>query len=353
MLKTRTLAWLVAGLCLLSAANVDAQRKGKNRGKKAAPAAEQPDPEAESRLEARAHYNKGTELLTQGLYNEAIAEFQEAYRIKPHFLVLFNIGMAYVELDDPVMAVEILERYLNEGGDKGDKVRLDQVNSELAKQQARIGFLDLKVSPEGTQVLIDGKPPAHDPTQPGGLRLAAGVHTLDASAEGFVQHSQQVEIFGGERTALQVDLYPPVAAAPEPVAGPDEALADDDKGGRGIRSTIGIIVGSVGIAVGATALGLFIANNGRYSDWEAEDEALKEIYAPGAPFVDPDVAARQAANDDVGDTVKTMDAVAIGLAVGGGALIATGLVLFLTDSTEERATSVSVGPGSLQLSGRF
>jgi tetratricopeptide (TPR) repeat protein len=351
MLGTRTLAWLVAGLCLLSAADADAQRKSK-KGKKAPAETAQADPEAEARLEARAHYNKGTELLTQGQLNEAIAEFQEAYRIKPHYLVLFNIGMAYVELDDPVMAVEILERYLSEGGDKGDQVRLDQVNAELAKQQARIGFLDLKISPEEAQLLIDGKPPAHDPTQPGGLRLAAGVHTLDASAEGFVQHSQQIEIFGGERTELQVDLYPPVAAAPQPVAGPDEAL-EDDRGGRGIRSTIGIILGSVGIAVGATALGLFIANNGRYSDWEAEDDALKQIYAPGAPFVDPDVTARQAANDDLGDTVKTMDAVAIGLAAGGGALIATGLVLFLTDSTEERAPSVSVGPGSIQLSGRF
>lgn len=352
MLGTRTLAWLVAGLCLLSAAGADAQRRGKSRGKKAEAAAPAPDPEAEARLEARTHYNKGTELLTQGQFNEAIAEFQEAYRIKPHYLVLFNIGMAYVELDDPVMAVEILERYLSEGGDKGDKGRLDQVNAELAKQQARIGFLDLKISPEGTQVLIDGKPPAHDPTQPGGLRLAAGVHTLDASAEGFVQHSQQLEIFGGERIALQVDLYPPSAAVAEPVAAPDEAL-EGDEGGRGVRSTIGIIVGSVGIAVGATALGLFIANNGRYSDWEKEDKALEQIYAPGAPFVDPDVAARQADNDDLGDTVKTMDAVAIGLAAGGGALVATGLVLFLTDSPAERAPSVAVGPGSIQLSGRF
>jgi tetratricopeptide (TPR) repeat protein len=352
MLGTKTIAWLLAGLCLCVATGADAQRRHKNKKEKPAATA-QPDPEAEARVEARTHYNAGSDLVSAGKYLEAIAEFEEAYRIKPHYVVLFSIGMAYAAMGDPVSAVDTLERYLNEGGDKGDKVRLEQVNAELAKQQVRIGFLDLKVSPEGAQVQIDGKPPQDDPTKPGGMRLAAGVHTLDASAEGFVQHSQQLEIFGGERTTLQVDLYPPDAPKAEPVAAAPAAATEGDTGGRGPRSTIGIIVGSVGVALGGAALGLFLASNGKFSDWEEEDQALKAVYAPGSPFVDSEIAARQAENDDLGDSIDALDAAAIGLAIGGGALLTTGLILFLTDSTEERAPSVSVGPGSIQLAGRF
>ena len=67
--------------------------------------------------------------------------------------------------------------------------------------------------------------------------------------------------------------------------------------------------------------------------------------------MDDEVIARQRENDDLSDSINTRDAVAIGLAITGGVLIGTGLVLFLTDGGE--TAEVTAGPGSLHFSGRF
>ncbi|HEY7957164.1 MAG TPA: tetratricopeptide repeat protein, partial [Polyangia bacterium] len=44
---------------------------------------------ADDALDARAHYQAGQHFYDQGQYDEAIREFEEAYRLKPHPNVLY------------------------------------------------------------------------------------------------------------------------------------------------------------------------------------------------------------------------------------------------------------------------
>ena len=64
---------------------------------------------------ARAHYAGGLALARVHYYQTALIEFTEAYRLSPHFAVLYNIGQCYDRLDQPSRAIEALSRYLGEG----------------------------------------------------------------------------------------------------------------------------------------------------------------------------------------------------------------------------------------------
>ncbi len=69
---------------------------------------------ADSSGDARSHYEAAQRLYDDGKYDEAIDEFELAYRKKPHPNVLYNIGQAYERLLDYDASVRAFERYLAE-----------------------------------------------------------------------------------------------------------------------------------------------------------------------------------------------------------------------------------------------
>src|SRR5256885_3554871 len=64
--------------------------------------------------DARAHYEAGQKLYDQGRYDEAIGEYETAYRLKPHPNVLYNIAQAHERLLEYGESVKWFERYLAE-----------------------------------------------------------------------------------------------------------------------------------------------------------------------------------------------------------------------------------------------
>ncbi|MDX2009918.1 MAG: TonB-dependent receptor [Myxococcaceae bacterium] len=68
---------------------------------------------ADPRVEARRHFKTGMFLIGEGKYDEAIAELLEAYAIKPHPNVLFNVARAHEAAGRPVEALAFYRRYLD------------------------------------------------------------------------------------------------------------------------------------------------------------------------------------------------------------------------------------------------
>jgi iron complex outermembrane receptor protein len=66
----------------------------------------------DARLEARRHFRNGMSLIGQGQYDQGIAELLEAYSIKPHPNVLYNIARAYQDAGRLSEAVDYYRRYL-------------------------------------------------------------------------------------------------------------------------------------------------------------------------------------------------------------------------------------------------
>jgi tetratricopeptide (TPR) repeat protein len=77
----------------------------------AAPAVAQTDPTETAKI----HYAAGEQHYLRGRYEEAIAEFEEAYRLTSAPALLFNISQAYEKLGDLPQARAYLARYLETG----------------------------------------------------------------------------------------------------------------------------------------------------------------------------------------------------------------------------------------------
>ncbi|CAM3930012.1 TonB-dependent receptor [Corallococcus sp. ZKHCc1 1396] len=67
---------------------------------------------ADARLEARRHFRNGMNLIEQKQFDEGIAELEEAYKIKPHPSVLYNIARAYQDAGRLGEALDAFKRYL-------------------------------------------------------------------------------------------------------------------------------------------------------------------------------------------------------------------------------------------------
>ncbi|PTL83996.1 TonB-dependent receptor domain-containing protein [Vitiosangium sp. GDMCC 1.1324] len=66
----------------------------------------------DARLEARRHFRTGMSLIAQGQYDQGVAELLEAYSIKPHPNVLYNIARAYQDAGRLSEAADYLRRYV-------------------------------------------------------------------------------------------------------------------------------------------------------------------------------------------------------------------------------------------------
>jgi len=88
---------------------------------------------ADARTEARGHFKKGMEAISNGRYEAGIAELKRANEILPHPSVVYNIGRAYAESGDLANAVLYYHQYLD--ADPSDR---DEVGQIVKSLEARI-----------------------------------------------------------------------------------------------------------------------------------------------------------------------------------------------------------------------
>ncbi|MBN1209389.1 MAG: TonB-dependent receptor [Myxococcaceae bacterium] len=163
---------------------------------------------ADERLEARRHFRNGMSLIAQGQFDKGIAELQEAYAIKPHPNVLFNIARAYMDAGRAGEALEWYRRYLAANPPDAETVR------------ATIARLETTV---GTDASATPAEPAPAPSQP--KVLAADAQALAALVERLekaIARAESLPVTQGTTdlpaTALGPSLpsgQPLVVAAPE------------------------------------------------------------------------------------------------------------------------------------------
>ena len=305
--------------------------------------------QARAKAEALVHFEKGVRLGEAGAYREAAVEFERAYRLSPHYAVLYNLGQAYMALGQPVESVESLQRYLTEGASQIPAARRSEVQAALKQQRARIGSVTVDANVDGAALLIDGVTVGRSPL-PSAVRVARGEHQITAVLDGYRSTPRTITVTGdGTRVAMVLERAPtgdpgvapgkqasptgvpssagvalaaPASSAPAPPrppaapprapappgasllappVGAESAPRDNARG----RRVAGWIVGAVGLAVGGVALGHYFWNRSRFESYES------------AMIDDPAKAS----------SIRSANAVTVGLAVTSGALLATGIVL--------------------------
>ncbi|HTO96384.1 MAG TPA: tetratricopeptide repeat protein [Myxococcales bacterium] len=89
---------------------------------------------ADARAEAKKHFQAGMRLIAAGNQEGGIAELKKAYAIKPHPVVLYDIGKAYLDHGDIPNALDYFRKYA--ATNPRDK---DQVQAMIARLEASTG----------------------------------------------------------------------------------------------------------------------------------------------------------------------------------------------------------------------
>lgn len=196
------LALGLAGLAALAApAALDAAPDPRSNP---APKPPEAKPSEQLQKEADRHFKSGVALYKDAKYDEALAEFERAYEIAPHPLVLYNIAGCHRELLHYAEAVTYYRRFLADGNGKVAAARLSTAQAELDALLTLIGRVTVAITPgDGATLTVDGAP-RDRAAMP--LILAPGEHRLVARAAGRRDAERTVQVAAGD--ALTIELSP-------------------------------------------------------------------------------------------------------------------------------------------------
>lgn len=301
------------------------------------------------RAAASQHFARGLEFVDRGDFAAAAVEFETAYELRPHHVVLYNLGLAYGQMGRPAEAVTALQRFLTEGGDDIGAQRRMEAERELGRQTARIARLVVTVEPEGATIQINGL--AVPSESRATADLAAGLHWVVASRPGYASIQRNVTLLGGEQRSLHLVLTPlaraVVAEETRPVpCGPGMVRHGEictpsrtnlaDRRVASSRALIAAVWGA-GAALGVSAVGMYAWNHGRYNQYRREADALAGTTA-GNP---DDFERRQTANDERWRSISTMNALNWGLVVATAALLTSAAVLAQRRASDDVRVAVA------------
>ncbi len=319
---------------------------------------------------ASRHFSQGVRYLTSQdpeRYEKAYREFKAAYADSPSWKILGNLGIVAHELERDGEAIDAFEAYLARGGKELSSDERKQFKEDLEVTQAGVATVALEVNEHGVWILDERLPETgapivnrYGPTDGTlELRVRAGHHRIRAERNGYESDVWEFSNAPGESASHSFDLRPEGQARQEvrdediPVEPTPDARVDSSSDGSGLR-----VVSYVSLGLGAVGLGLgtyFLIDG--YSKREHADELFSACSAvtPNCPEGSPQFPQAKAAEDAEGDA---FDRSLIGF-VAGGALVATGVVLWLVSAPSQEGGSDEafvmpwVSPSGAGLAGRF
>jgi hypothetical protein len=260
-------------------------------------------------------------VSTFGLATAAHAQAEEApteaqllasYGETGDATLLLRIAEARRAAGDGPGAAEALERYLAVAPEAEDAAR---AKSELEALRAAPATLELRSTPEGAEVQLDGAPRGQTPLT---VDVPPGAHALRLTLDGHEPTEDALVLPFGSRRALEYTLTPSPDAAPEPVAEePAPAPVEETRGGHRGAIIATASIAAAGIVAG-TALGFAALST--QADYDEHPTAARADRGEGLAL-----------------------GADLGFAVGAAAGI-TALVLYFVDERADPSTSVARGP---------
>jgi tetratricopeptide (TPR) repeat protein len=190
---------------------------------------------ADDAEEARIHFEKAQTAYQLGRFDEALREYEAAYRAMPEPAFLFNMAQAHRQqyrIDhDPEhlqKALTLYKSYLRESPEAQNRQTvtklIEELKSLLSAVQEESNNRDRKKATlvlsgpgaDGASVLVDGEAVGNIPMS---TKVKPGAHQVTVKKEGFAPWSTTVKVEAGSQLDVPVMLQPekerePVAAAP-------------------------------------------------------------------------------------------------------------------------------------------
>ena len=280
-------------------------------------------------------FQSGQKLYKQARYAEAISKFEEAYLVRPHPVIYFNIGKCWEQLGETAKALRAYRDYLRLAPDAKDKETVSDAIANLERRLREKGMQQLMVfaDPPNARIAVDGKELGSSPAS---VELIAGNHTLLVTADGFEKVERSFVMQTTRATEMTISLRPVGAPAKEPVASDApkvEPKTTTEPGNPPPTPPLVVtpvetkkgrlwtyVAGGVAVASLGAAIGMGVGSNG----------AMEQFTKPadGMPHPAGEVQARFDAANQSATGLATGANVAYGVA---GVAAATAIVLFFIE----------------------
>jgi hypothetical protein len=280
---------------------------------------------------ATALFDQGVALMEKGKFSEACPKFARSNELAPNGGTLFALAECY-DSNGQVASAWITYK---EASIRATAARREEAvakaNAAAAKLEPRVARVTVDVPAasevKGLAITLDGRSVARAEWGVA-TPLDPGPHAIEATAPGYKPLTRSLTV--DAKTLKQVITIPPLEAAPLPPPSSSTALSPDDNDpprGRTQR-ILGIGMGAVGIA--GIAVGTIFGLQASSKNDDASSHCRGDNLCD-SEGIRLDKEGRDAA------TISTISFIA------GGALLAGGVVLFLTaPSGKKREQSAAV-----------
>lgn len=171
-----------------------------------------------ARERAKALFMEGLQQYEAGQYEQALAAFQEANRVKPHPLMLFNIAQVLEAMGRLPGALIVYNDFMASNPPDPTEVqsRIARIREILATRWA---LVEVTTEPSGTSVWLgqlEGPPVGVTPLT---IQVPSGAQTIELRLEGFQPVSRPVQLPAGKTMSIGVvmpPLLPVLAVSTEP-----------------------------------------------------------------------------------------------------------------------------------------
>lgn len=154
---------------------------------------------------AMALFEKGLKFLEEGKFEPALIEFEEAYKISPNPLVLFNIATCLKESSSYVEASKAFKKFLADAGESAKEDLIEEATKAVSELETYIGYLSIECDPPGGEVFVDGSPAGILPLdQP--VALDIGKHNVTIMKENYEIFKRTTGIRSGAQETLKALL---------------------------------------------------------------------------------------------------------------------------------------------------
>lgn len=247
-------------------------------------------------------------------FKEALAGFEEAYRLTSEPSLLYNLGQCYRQLDRLEEAKKAYTSFVRDAPEspfrKSAEERIEEINAELLRR-AQKGAIQISTQQEPTNVLLDGQPKGSSPILL--QNIEPGEHHITIQKEGFVDFEVKILVKPSETSSLTVPKLLPFG---ETQANPGKLYY---LGGAGL--------GGLGVLSAGGALAFLTVGRLKQNDLQVEDSNNNGI-------IDPDDTAQE--ESDIESNVKS--AISFG-AVSAGLLVGAAVSTIIGVTRQKKAQS--------------
>jgi len=235
--------------------------------------------------QARQHYQKGKQHFDLGKWDEAIAEFEEAYRLHNDPTLLFNLAQAHRRKGDLQRALDLYKNYIIENPEspKRDEIarRIQTLEKEIkstARRQPTSASPVAKPNEPPPGIAVPVLPPISEPSSASPpVAPSAPPDTTPELAPSPPPPAVSTVAEPATPAPITAPVVVPEVTVAEP-ARPSPAI-ETTSPGSGLR-TAGIVCGAAGLASIATAV-YFYSRAVTLSDRVSKSDAPDSDYQAG------------------------------------------------------------------------